>query len=74
MEISPLPHKTPFFSQLELEINSPTPISTPTQDIQDEEMMLDSPAPITRQTSLEPPRHVVAESVLLPIPVIHCLC
>jgi hypothetical protein len=50
MEVSPLPHKTPFCTQIE--VTSPTPISTP-----DEDMVLDSPAPITRQSrqnSLEP--------------------
>ncbi|KAH7328627.1 hypothetical protein B0I35DRAFT_473310 [Stachybotrys elegans] len=52
MEVSPLPHKVPFCTQIE--VTSPTPISTP-----DEEMVLDSPAPITRQSrqnSLEPPK------------------
>lgn len=57
MEVSPLPHKTPFFTHIE--ITSPTPGSTPCDD----EMMLDSPAPITRQSSLEPPKPIVAESV-----------
>jgi M-phase inducer tyrosine phosphatase len=50
MEMSPLPHKAPFSTQIE--IQSPTPLSTPA----DEGMMLDSPAPITRQSSLEPPK------------------
>lgn len=59
MEVSPLPHKAPFFTQFE--ITSPTPGSTPAAD---DEMMLDSPAPISRQSSLEPPKHIVAESVL----------
>jgi len=64
MEVSPLPHKTPFAST-QIEITSPTPISTPTvdDDDNDDEMMLDSPAPITRQGSLEPPKPLVAESV-----------
>lgn len=48
MELSPLPHKTPFFAQVEIE--SPTPGSTPSDD---QDMVLDSPAPITRQTSYE---------------------
>ncbi|KAH7196859.1 uncharacterized protein B0J16DRAFT_259704 [Fusarium flagelliforme] len=56
MEISPLPHKTPFFTQFE--ITSPTPGSTPAAD---EEMVLDSPAPISRQSSLEPPKPIMAE-------------
>lgn len=56
MEVSPLPHKTPFFTQIE--IASPTPGSTP---IHDDEMMLDSPAPISRQSSLEPAKPIVAE-------------
>jgi M-phase inducer tyrosine phosphatase len=51
MEMSPLPHKTPF--SMQVEITSPTPGSTPTGE---EGMMLDSPAPITRQGSLEPPK------------------
>ncbi|KAI9171462.1 M-phase inducer phosphatase [Paramyrothecium foliicola] len=56
MEMSPLPHKAPFCTQIE--ITSPTPLSTPGVD---EAMMLDSPAPITRQSSLEPPKAAVAE-------------
>ncbi|OAA33146.1 M-phase inducer phosphatase [Moelleriella libera RCEF 2490] len=43
MELSPLPHKTPFFAQIEIE--SPTPGSTPSDD---QDMVLDSPAPIAR--------------------------
>lgn len=58
MEISPLPHKAPFFTQFE--VTSPTPGSTPAAD---DEMMLDSPAPISRQSSLEPPKPIMAESV-----------
>ncbi|KAM0427502.1 hypothetical protein ACHAPT_007462 [Fusarium lateritium] len=56
MEVSPLPHKAPFFTQFE--ITSPTPGSTPAAD---DEMILDSPAPISRQSSLEPPKHIVAD-------------
>ncbi|KAK7424948.1 m-phase inducer phosphatase [Neonectria punicea] len=56
MEMSPLPHKMPFFSQID--ITSPTPGSTP---ITDDEMMLDSPAPISRQSSLEPANPIVAD-------------
>ncbi|GAB0140426.1 hypothetical protein EsHS_00001048 [Epichloe bromicola] len=48
MELSPLPHKTPFFAQVEVE--SPTPGSTPSDE---QDMVLDSPAPITRQASYE---------------------
>lgn len=48
MEVSPLPHKTPFSYQME--VNSP-PTSTPCL----EDMMLDSPAPIPRQ-SLDLPK------------------
>ncbi|KAK0392687.1 hypothetical protein NLU13_2182 [Sarocladium strictum] len=55
MELSPLPHKVP--SCTSIEVTSPTPSSTPADD----EMMLDSPAPIPRQSSLEPPRHIMAE-------------
>ncbi|GJC99285.1 rhodanese-like domain-containing protein [Colletotrichum higginsianum] len=58
MDVSPLPHKLPFMTQIE--ITSPTPGSTPTGN-EDDEMMLDSPAPISRQTSLEPPKPLVAE-------------
>ncbi|KAF7559546.1 hypothetical protein G7046_g4615 [Stylonectria norvegica] len=57
MEMSPLPHKAPFFTNID--ITSPTPGSTPTPT--DDEMMLDSPAPISRQTSLELPKPFVAD-------------
>ncbi|RFN53136.1 m-phase inducer phosphatase [Fusarium flagelliforme] len=63
MEISPLPHKTPFFTQFE--ITSPTPGSTPAAD---EEMVLDSPAPISRQSSLEPPKPIMAENRRIAMP------
>ena len=56
MEISPLPHKLPFFSQIE--VTSPTPGSTPSLD---DDMILDSPAPIPRQSSVEPPKLLVAD-------------
>jgi M-phase inducer tyrosine phosphatase len=60
MEMSPLPHKAPFCNQVE--ITSPTPISTPSRnDEDDEEMMLDSPAPISRQPSVEPIRPSIVE-------------
>ncbi|KJZ78345.1 hypothetical protein HIM_02383 [Hirsutella minnesotensis 3608] len=60
MEVSPLPHKTPFCTQIEL--TSPIPITTPTiDDDQDDDMVLDSPAPITRQGSLEPSKPIVAD-------------
>ena len=62
MEISPLPHKGRFVSQVE--ITSPTPIASPASPA-DEDMVLDSPAPIPRQPSLEPK----AESVSIYIPV-----
>ncbi|KAK2007269.1 rhodanese-like domain-containing protein [Colletotrichum eremochloae] len=58
MDVSPLPHKLPFMTQIA--ITSPTPGSTPTGD-EDDEMMLDSPAPIPRQASLEPPKPLAAE-------------
>ncbi|KAF9879685.1 rhodanese-like domain-containing protein [Colletotrichum karsti] len=57
MDVSPLPHKMPFMAQIE--ITSPTPGSTPTGE--DDEMMLDSPAPIPRQASLEPPKPLGVE-------------
>ncbi|KAK6717484.1 hypothetical protein SNK03_000662 [Fusarium graminearum] len=63
MEISPLPHKAPFFTQFE--VTSPTPGSTPAAD---DEMMLDSPAPISRQSSLEPPRPIMAENRRIAMP------
>jgi M-phase inducer tyrosine phosphatase len=43
MELSPLPHKTPFSLQSE---SSASP--TPNSFSGDEDMMLDSPAPISR--------------------------
>lgn len=57
--MSPLPHKVPFTTQTE--VTSPTPMSTLAKE--DESMMLDSPPPIPRQSSLEPPKPVMAESV-----------
>lgn len=49
MDISPVPmHKGGFVSQIE--IHSPTPLASPEDD---EEMMLDSPAPIARRTIVE---------------------
>ncbi|KND95222.1 M-phase inducer phosphatase [Tolypocladium ophioglossoides CBS 100239] len=60
MEVSPLPHKLPFNTQIE--ITSPTPMSTPpANDDHDDDMMLDSPAPITRQASLESPKPILAD-------------
>ncbi|EQL00916.1 rhodanese-like domain-containing protein [Ophiocordyceps sinensis CO18] len=60
MDVSPLPHKTPFCTQIE--VTTPTPISTPTiDDDHDDEMVLDSPAPNTRQGSLEPSKPIVAD-------------
>jgi M-phase inducer tyrosine phosphatase len=56
MELSPLPHKTPFCAQIEM--GSPTPGST-FSDYQD--MVLDSPAPIARQTSSELTKSFLAE-------------
>ncbi|KAG9257987.1 rhodanese-like domain-containing protein [Emericellopsis atlantica] len=50
MEMSPLPHKPPFTTQIE--ITSPTPLATPSHD--DDSMMLDSPPPLPRQSSVEP--------------------
>ncbi|TWU74533.1 cell division cycle- protein [Metarhizium rileyi] len=60
MDMSPLPHKAPFFSQLE--IASPTPGSTPSYD---ESMVLDSPAPISRQSSSEAANYFLADSTSL---------
>ena len=73
MEVSPLPHKLPFSTQIE--ITSPTPLSTPTaDDDHDDDMMLDSPAPITRQSSLEPPKSLLAESVSMSNPPVTRAC
>ncbi|KAG5982318.1 hypothetical protein E4U55_002066 [Claviceps digitariae] len=56
MDISPLPHKTPFFAQVE--IKSPTPGSTPSKN---QDMVLDSPAPIARQASSESTKSFLAD-------------
>ncbi|KAG6210620.1 hypothetical protein E4U50_002609 [Claviceps purpurea] len=56
MDISPLPHKTPFFAQVE--IQSPTPGSTPSAD---QDMCLDSPAPIIRQTPADNTKSFLAD-------------
>lgn len=49
MDISPVPmHKGAYVAQIE--IHSPTPLASPDED---EEMMLDSPAPITRRALAE---------------------
>ncbi|KAK2600266.1 m-phase inducer phosphatase [Conoideocrella luteorostrata] len=56
MELSPLPHKNPFFAQVEME--SPTPGSTPSDD---HDMVLDSPAPIARQAPCEPTKSFLAD-------------
>lgn len=57
MDISPVPmHKGAFVAQIE--IHSPTPLASPEDD---EEMALDSPAPIARRTTVE--GHKLAESV-----------
>lgn len=57
MDISPVPmHKGPYVAQVE--IHSPTPLASPEDD---EEMMLDSPAPIARRTQAEGQK--LAESV-----------
>ncbi|KAG5952084.1 hypothetical protein E4U53_001685 [Claviceps sorghi] len=56
MDISPLPHKTPFFVKVEME--SPTPGSTPSDN---QDMVLDSPAPITRQAPSESTKSFLAD-------------
>ncbi|PFH57093.1 hypothetical protein XA68_15520 [Ophiocordyceps unilateralis] len=58
MEMSPLPHKMPFVTHVDMA--SPTPASTPAVDEEQDEdeddyMVLDSPAPI------EPPKPIVAD-------------
>ncbi|KAF3066521.1 M-phase inducer phosphatase [Daldinia childiae] len=45
MDISPLPNKEPFFSSFE--VASPTPQGTPGDDV-----MMESPIPVTRQSSM----------------------
>ena len=57
MQVSPLPHKAPFLHQVE--ITSPTPLGTP--DLDDDQMMLDSPAPISRRPSLDLPKPSILE-------------
>ncbi|KAB5580186.1 hypothetical protein GE09DRAFT_429028 [Coniochaeta sp. 2T2.1] len=54
MDISPLPHKAPFFSVAQVEIQSPTPAQSPADD-----MMMESPG--LRPAFLEPPKPVVPE-------------
>jgi len=56
MDMSPLPRKAAYFTHVE--IASPISMQAP----EDDEMMLDSPVQMSRQ-SLEPPRPVVAEYV-----------
>lgn len=68
--MSPLPHKAPFCSQIE--VTSPTPVSTPA-DL-DDEMMLDSPAPIARQTHLEPPKPLPVPECVPPEPDVFGTC
>lgn len=59
MDISPVPmYKGAYVAQVE--INSPTPVGSPEED-DDEDMMLESPAPISRRTSAEAQK--LAESV-----------
>lgn len=55
MEVSPLPHKTPF--TMHVDMASPTPASTPILDDEqdDDDMALDSPAP------MEPTKPIVAD-------------
>ncbi len=60
MELSPLPHKTPFSLQLQSQSASPTPNSFSG----DEDMMLDSPAPIARPSLDFPKPPSFAEYVL----------
>ena len=55
MEVSPLPHKLPYCTQIE--VTTPTPVSTP----DDDDIMLDSPAPIPRRLCLDLPRPPVVE-------------
>jgi len=54
MEISPLPLKTAYAT--EMEVQSPTPVASP----DDDDVMGESPVP-PRQTVLEPPKTILAE-------------
>ncbi|KAK3941107.1 hypothetical protein QBC46DRAFT_110157 [Diplogelasinospora grovesii] len=54
MDMSPLPHKTPYVAHVE--VHSPTPVQSPADD-----MMMESPMPAPRQASLEPPKPLVVD-------------
>lgn len=56
MEISPLPHKAPYSFVAHIEVNSPTPVQSPA-----DEMMTESPG--LRHVFLEPPKPVIPECV-----------
>lgn len=75
-DASPLPRKMPFTT--EIEIMSPTPVQTPQSATEtgedadeDDAMLLDSPLPISRQTSVEQLRPSLAEYVLIAPPSRH---
>lgn len=52
VDISPIAmQKNAYISQVE--VHSPTPIASPGEDDDDDEMTLDSPAPIVRQSAAE---------------------
>ncbi|KFA51080.1 hypothetical protein S40293_10262 [Stachybotrys chartarum IBT 40293] len=61
MELSPSPRKAP---RAEIEATSPASRSTSA----DENMLLDSPAPITRQASLEPPKSTISDRGKIVVP------
>jgi len=65
MEASPIPQKVKAPECSVVEIPSPSPLYTPevNEDEDDDSMVLDSPAPISRKASFEVPRGSFAEYV-----------
>lgn len=60
MELSPLPHKLPFLTDIEL--ISPSPIPTPAPE-ENDDVMLDSPAPIKSDSSIDGSMSFMSEFV-----------
>jgi hypothetical protein len=66
MEASPIPQKVTASESSVVEITSPSPLYTPeVNDDEDDSMVLDSPAPLSRRPSFEVPRGSFAEYVSL---------
>ena len=62
MGVSPLPHKAPYFSPLE--VNSPSPVLPGDIKDEDEEMSIElEESPVVRYSLVDPPRHTFAEYV-----------